>query len=219
MIEIIKTLGIFSIGSFSIVGLFGYLFKSYFDNYLKQKLANHNHQLQLINENLRIKYDFIKFKKELAFSNIHEERAHLIKKLFSKIYSLKSIYNSLILPKAILSEKVVSDLNVEADNLKEIVGINRIFFDKSTCESLDTLIEFIYSTNQIIGETFEIKENLDQLIVQDSKKDFNDTYFGELMSDKQELVLKMNNILLILEKQFKELLGIEENINNVEDIS
>ncbi|RIH64991.1 hypothetical protein D1164_10385 [Mariniphaga sediminis] len=207
--EIFKILGIVSIGSFSIVGLCAFLFKKLFDYYLKEELARTQSNLQLKNEKLKIEIESTKQNKILAFKTLHEERALLIKDLYSKLYLLKVEYEKIKLQETSLSFEQLNSIEKECIEIQKVVGLNRLYLTKSISENLNELIKKFERTNEILKDLFSIGENTFSSMseVSNYKPDQEEI---EILHEKLiSLISDIIELLDKLEESFKLLLNIE----------
>lgn len=90
--EAIEQLGIFTIGSVSIVGLVGYLSKIVFEKFLETKINSYKTTLEKELEIFKNELKRKDFEFETKFSKLHIERAKIIKELYRK---LKIFHNNL----------------------------------------------------------------------------------------------------------------------------
>ena len=199
--EILKTLGIISIGSFSIVALLGYLTKTMFNKYIQGKTDAYKHTLEII-----------AMEHEIRFSELHKERAQLIKDIYSKILDFRISVSNFIkyveaesTPDATRALKFLGEKTVA---LAMTFDPNKIFFSNKLCIQIENLFVEIKSLN--INLTSLLKDNsIAELLSNKNnlKSDF-------LLLTKNTTVLittKIDPIKKELEMEFRKLLGVKED--------
>lgn len=199
MIELLKILGTVAIGSFTIVGLIGYLSKSLFEKYLDSKLEEHKHSLELIT-----------IEHEIRFAELHKERANLIKDFYSKIHEFKMSISVFI-------KYVEKGDNTESLRTLKVWGVNtaelsvlyerhRIYFSEESCKMIDKLFTEIKSVNEKLMVVLRDYTVADIFANKDSKK----KEFLDLTDEtKSILATKFESVKKDLEKEFRKLLGVK----------
>ena len=200
MIEVFKILGYFTIGTISITGLIGYIFKTYFENYLQNR-----------SEELKLTTQFLLNQKQIKYTKLHEERGEIIKELYSKLLDYKLSIESYLM---ILSIGGDERNRKEAQfgwrdkgiSFEKFYNLNRIFFSSNFCNLSDNLREEMKSINQQISGYLD-QYNIFHLIQSNSKE--STEYIRMIMNAQKDISLKVEPLLKELEEEFRELLGVE----------
>ncbi|PES17528.1 hypothetical protein CN501_08285 [Bacillus cereus] len=162
----IKSLGIFTLGTATITGIIGYLFKAVFTQMLTKESEIHKsmlnqqteHYKSILNqqtEHYKAELQRINNKHQITFSKLHADRAEIIKGLYKVLVKLERSSLDLLDPQGIVNNtidestmrglvvKTAQHTNVLYDEYK----INRIYFSEDICK----LIESIIVHMQVIG--------------------------------------------------------------------
>lgn len=199
--EILRTLGIISIGSFSIVALLGYLTKTLFSKYIQAKTDAYKHTLEVI-----------AIEHEIRFNELHKERAQIIKDIYSKILDFKISVSNFIryveaesTPDATRALRFIEDKTVA---LALTYEPNRIYFSNKLCIQIDNLFVEVKSLN--INLTSLLKDNSIAEILSDKNNLKLD--FMQLAENTTVLITtKIDPIKNELEMEFRKLLGVRED--------
>lgn len=200
MEEVIKSLGIISIGSISIASLVAFLGKSYFKWQLRLRTAEFqarlNNETELFKANLNI--ESAKF--QVQFTKLHEDRALIIKQMYEYVVKLE--------------EELFTYLNLKSNNESELI------------ESYNTLLKY-HKNNEIVFEE-EISSLVYDLIFAFKEcwvdysihLNFGDWHYLELDQKKEKAEFSKNarekfktdipKLKKALRDEFRKLLGIQE---------
>lgn len=206
-INLLKSLGFFTIGSFSLVGLIGYIAKGVFDNYLKNKLEEHKNNIILQNEKIKQEYEIEKARSVIKFTKIHEERANLILKLHSLLIEfrqyLTDIYNG--------DCKInLEEFEIKKDSIISLYRNKKLYFKNKTIIQLNQLIEFFDNYSDMIQKKKNYAEMVEKSLQSEEKTAPNhEDMYTDVSIIEKEIRNKIQLVLGGLESSFRETLGIE----------
>ncbi|MED4445594.1 hypothetical protein CON34_10280 [Bacillus thuringiensis] len=187
--SLLKDLGIFTIGSFFI--------KELFSRMIKEKTIQYESELKRIANEHQIK-----------FSKLHEERAVVIKELYSKFVDLNNKMFNLGKKYETSNELSMVKKWDQAVNsyytFKEYYNLNRIYFNNGICKMIDDIIS-----------------NCNKIFVDIDTYGMNKVDSSSELTDEQIAVLyknwkKIEGIVSLkadLENEFKIILGVQEDEN------
>ncbi|PFV45510.1 hypothetical protein [Bacillus thuringiensis] len=166
----IESLGIFTLGTATITGIIGYLFKAVFTQMLNKESEIHKsmlnqqteHYKSILNqqtEHYKAELQRINNKHQITFSKLHADRAEIIKDLYKIIVKLERSSLDLLSPQGIVNNTI--DETIDESIMREFVikaaqhtnvlydeyKINQIYFSEDICK----LIESIIVHMQVIG--------------------------------------------------------------------
>ncbi|MGX5472604.1 hypothetical protein [Bacillus toyonensis] len=95
----IGNLSIFTLGTATITGIVGYLFKTVFTHMLNKETELHKSILNQQTEHYKAELQRINNKYNITFSKLHVDRAETIKSLYSKLIKLQTNTFALLGPK------------------------------------------------------------------------------------------------------------------------
>ena len=199
--ELIK----FLIGTVGIAGLIAYLGRKIIDNYFSRSVERYKTEL----EKTRFEY-------QVKFSKLHEERALVIKELFSKLVTVEKSMGSFVAifepagqpPKEEKGKIAAEDFNLFVDYF----GLNEIYFQ-------DDITELVY---KIINE---IKEAWYKFIMYPSYKNTEHFLPDPKLAELEEKKIKnwieawktiredLPPLRTRLKKELQKLLGVESDNN------
>ncbi|WP_439695718.1 hypothetical protein ACFGVS_22900 [Mucilaginibacter sp. AW1-7] len=207
---LLRSLGIITIGSFSIVAVIGYLVKSLYEKFLQNDFEVYKHKLQIETEKVKINLDIQKAKSMIIFSKLYEERALIIKELYDNITSINAIYLEIIKQKQLFPEKSTL-ISVEIGRAKEFLRIKQLFLSISTSKSCFDVLILFEKVLVLIEEEFNYSKKIEFALHSPMNTEFKDPDFLiELDSNKNLLLMEINAVLVNLETQFKCVIGIDE---------
>ena len=175
-LELFKSLGL-TVGQVVIVIGLGYLLKKVFESKLSNQLEQYKKELQLENQNHQLELDkqFEQYRSELEisrlenqikFGKLHEDRALVIKKLYSKLRILEGYMYSWTLPLQQVPngenyedyiEKKRIDFNKSFSDFNDYYIVNAIFFEEKTCKIIDNIIKQVSTNSQDFQEKDYLK--------------------------------------------------------------
>jgi len=215
MMELLRDLGIISIGSFSIVGLIGFLAKHLFEKFLEAKIDTFKLNLAKEFEVFKAQVDKESYKFQTQFSSLHAERAQTTRELYKK---LKGFYDKLyrvnihanMQPPPEFQSELEVELIIELRNayldLSQTFEENRIMFSKIIIDKVSELTalywehEFIYQKVRIYEQMRELDKS--EELRKKTKKRYEELY--DIYHDTIPLILSA------IENEFRELLGVEK---------
>lgn len=215
MIELLKQLGIISIGSFTIVGLVGYLTKNLFEKFLETKIDAYKRNLDKELEVFKAELDKQSYEFQVKFSNLHVERAQLTKELYKK---LKDFYGKMkrvhryanMLPPPKLNDeievKLLTELRDSYIALSETFEENKIIFSKSISGKLSELTSS-YWNHEFIYQKVRIYEHMQEIDKSEELKTETEKRYKELYEIHYD---RIPGILVNIEDEFRRLLGVEK---------
>ncbi|AZK45197.1 hypothetical protein [Paenibacillus lentus] len=146
-VDILQNLGIFTIGSISLFGTIAWVFRLVFTSWMSNKSDSLKNDLVKVVENHKAELEKLKYEHQIRFSNLHQERASIIKELYTILVNLELSFDRLITPQFINGtepdEKETDTAINNIDIFEEFYFRNRIFFNKEICEAVDKLIDII----------------------------------------------------------------------------
>jgi hypothetical protein len=192
--EWILSLGVFSFGTASLTAVIGFFGKSLFNTYLTKQIETYKAELQrLTNQH------------QITFSKLHEERAVVIKELYSKITNLDIKMSNLGKKYETSNELSMEKKWEQAVNsyyaFAEYYNVNRIYFNVGICKTIDG----------IISNCNKIFVNIDTYGMNkvDSSSDF-DVKQIEVLYKNWEGIEGIGSLKTELEKEFRNILGVQE---------
>lgn len=179
--SLIKEIAMFSIGTISVSGAVAYIAKAIINNWINKDI-----------ERYKIELNRLSLEHQIKFSKLHNDRAEVIKNLYSKLDDLK------------LKLEIVLDKNSYSvfDNQDELYIIldfldyyakNKIYFNRDICFNFEE-IEAIMGILQGLGFMTESTTTLDEKAVELIN-----------MLIKEEIP----KLKATLEDEFRKLLGVE----------
>lgn len=194
--ELLKNL----INSATILALLGFLGKKVIETYLDKRMEQHKQKLNQDIETVKNKLNMMATEHQIRYSKLHEERAEIIKQLYSSITLYESYLRSYI--------RVINDsefhersedwkggITKSLPAILKLYNYNKIYFNKMTCKTLD---EFLIKAGDITRKVMEL----------DSIEKFsNDPQIqNELQTIVEEWILPLKESL---EQDFREQLGVK----------
>ncbi|WP_270607118.1 hypothetical protein [Bacillus mobilis] len=173
-IQWIKSLGIFTLGTATITGIIGYLFKTVFTQMLNKETELHKsilnqqteHYKSMLNqqtEHYKAELQKMNNKHQITFSKLHADRAEVIKKMYSQLINLQLNTLELLGLQGMLYQSIdrsidktyrldlIDKVENEAEELHNDFKINRIYFSERICNMFDNI------TIHILKATFHLR--------------------------------------------------------------
>lgn len=183
----------FSIGTISVSACVVFIAKAIFNKWMDVGLEKYKSKLNLELEEFKIEKQKISDEHKLKFTKLHEERADVIKELYSKLLDVED-YISLNI-KAIEKKENNKELELKLYNsvsqYMEYSNKNRIFFDKDIVHSLkelDAIITIILN-----------------LLLDENGKNLSDEMIDVMKRMSKEAIPEFKEKL---EVRFREILGV-----------
>lgn len=199
MIEILKLFGLVSIGSFSIVGLIGYVTKNLFEKYLESQIESHKHTLELIT-----------IEHQIRFSELHKERATLIKDFYSKIIDFKVAISVFIkyveTDRSEDAKRILHTWGAKTAEIGMLYDNNRIYFNQNSCELIDKLMIQIKSLNEglmVLLRNYTVADLVNNV---DNKKQ---EFLTLTQNAKETIIKRIDPVIKELEIDFRKMLGVK----------
>jgi hypothetical protein len=221
-----KYFGLVTISTVTIVAGIVYIAKAIFNKSLdafvdtrKHSLDKEmeNHRNKLLRETEEFKTDLSKLliQHQIKFSKLYEERALVIKSIFTSTYDLQQKLQQLTTvgqgPEWATDTTRVNEAKKEYNELREFFEKNRIFFEESICQKIDSTIQL--SQEIIVGmiHAKNRQKSLDDQLnrgiqISGEKFDYPMKKWDE-MSERASV--QFNQTRLELAKEFRQLMGIE----------
>ncbi|WNF35675.1 hypothetical protein RJD24_14600 [Bacillaceae bacterium IKA-2] len=161
--EILK----FSIGSITISAVVVFISKGIFNTLLSKDIENYKTRLNKELEGHKSELQKSIFEHKTKFSNLHGERANVIKELYKKLTNLETYlkdYYSDITDNQdkLLVGKTLSTLTTSYLDFMEYFNHNRIFFDDNVCFYIE---EISAITSIVIGGGYEENDSVHSLVL------------------------------------------------------
>jgi len=176
---------------------FGYLGKKAIEAYVAGRIESYKSDLQQLATEHSVR-----------FQRLHGERAEIIKDLYAKVAVLDDTLHSTLRPLQLVGESPMPDkvsrLSAQFNELREYFLPRRIFFDKSVCKVIDTLLEnakgifYDITTYEVDPTHEEYKGNRDAL------RERREFWEKARTTHKQEFAA----IKTLLEAEFRAILGL-----------
>ncbi|EOO10312.1 hypothetical protein IAW_01119 [Bacillus cereus str. Schrouff] len=220
-IKWIGSLTIFTVGTATITGIIGYLFKKVFEHMLNKETEVHKailnqqteHYRALLNqqtEQYKAELQKINNRHHITFSKLHVDRAETIKNLYVKLVKVYDTSMEVLGYDGIVTHSIgnsidpsemrhlASSLQQDAKGLKDYFYDNRIYFSEEICELLDKILGKLYIIPFVLsGYNHEWMQEIE------GWREEVDKIPKEILSDIPELQRT-------LEKEFRKLLGVIE---------
>jgi hypothetical protein len=161
--ELVATiLGMFTLGSCTIIGILGFLGKAFINNWFSRKSASHqdnlNQNLELFKANIQNKAELFRaeiqreaLEHQVKYSKLHNDRAETIRELYCKIdrmeRSMRDLFNVFELAGDNSKRDKMGVAVKDFNDTMDYYSINRIFFSEETCSIIESLrdeINLIY---------------------------------------------------------------------------
>lgn len=199
--ELIEFLG----GASAISLTIGYLGKKAIESYLSGRIEEFKSNLEKTN-----------VEHSVRFQSLHSERAIIIKIFYKKLALLDDTLFSTLRPfQAVVEptlEQKVNKLSEQFNDLRQFYLPHRIYFEKSTCESIETILEIakgiFFDITTYPVDTQNPQCLYDQGILEERHQ------FWEQARNKHENEIK--ELKTTLECDFRKILGINYAQQNVQ---
>lgn len=209
-IKWIGSLGVFTLGTVTVTGIVGYLFKTVFSHVLSKQLEEHKTLLNEQTEQYKAELQRMNNKHNITFSKLHIDRADTIRHLYIKLVKLQDSSMELLGYDGILNRTIGKSMNPsemqnavaktyqDASELKEYFYDNQIYFSEDICELLEKILGKMYPIlltlsgyeHEWVQETDSWEENIKVI---------------------PEIILsEIPKLQRNLEKEFRKLLGVIE---------
>lgn len=208
--SILSTIGGVAIGSATVFSAILYLVKKFLDQFLKSNLELYKQKRHLELETAKLALDIEKSKANLVFSKLYEEKALIIKDLYTKFVILKESLYTILIGNTSLKDIDFQRLKSSSDDISALLKKEKLFLSRKIySNSLDFLV-LCKKLITIIEDEIEYLTGIERGIFDGI--DINDSpdFLGELNALKTEVVDQIDAILLTLEMQFKETMGIKD---------
>ncbi|HHZ5402540.1 TPA: hypothetical protein ACWJ98_000337 [Bacillus cereus] len=155
-IKWIGSLGVFTLGTVTVTGIVGYLFKTVFSHVLSKQLEEHKTLLNEQTEQYKAELQRMNNKHNITFSKLHVDRAETIRHLYTKLVKLQDSSMELLGYDGILDRSIGKSMNPsemqnavaktyqDASELKEYFYDNQIYFSEDICELLEKILGKMY---------------------------------------------------------------------------
>ncbi|MCU5129350.1 hypothetical protein OCA18_12855 [Bacillus cereus] len=221
----IGSLSIFTLGTATITGIVGYIFKTVFTHMLNKETELHKsilnqqteHYKLILNqqtEQYKAELQRMNNKHNITFSKLHEDRAETIKKLYSKLITLQLNTYKLLGPRGMVEQSIdksidktrmlelVNKVSDESSELHEDHKVNRIYFSEEICDLIDNV------TIHIQQATLYLRFMLD-----DNREESEEFMLDQENRERMIVDSILNEIPRLreaLELEFRKLLGVIE---------
>ncbi|HDR3890315.1 TPA: hypothetical protein QCO65_004833 [Bacillus cereus] len=215
------SLGVFTLGTVTVTGIAGYLFKTVFTHTLSKQSEEHKallnqqteHYKLLLNqqtEQYKAELQRMNNKHNITFSKLHIDRAETIRHLYIKLVKLHDSSMELLGYDGILTRSIGKSMNPsemqqavvktyqDASELKDYFYDNQIYFSEDICELLEKILGKMYPILLALsGYKHEWVQGAD--------------YWKEKLEEIPEDILsEIPKLKCALEKEFRKLLGVIE---------
>jgi hypothetical protein len=208
--SILSTVAGVTIGSVTVFSCIVYLAKKFLDQFLKSNLELYKQKRHLELETAKVALDIEKSKASLVFSKLYEERALIIKDLYTKFVILKESLYDILIGNTSLRDIDFERLKSSSDDITELLKKEKLFLSRNIySNSLDFLVS-CKKLITVIEDEIEYITGIERGIFDGI--DINDSpgFQEELNALRTEIVNQIDTILLTLEMQFKETMGIKD---------
>lgn len=197
----------FSIGTISVSAVIIYISKAVFNKWLEARTLNYQNDLALKLEEFKFEKQKIAEENRIKYVKLHEDRAEVIKNLYSKLVDMEDFLSSYV--NHIKQNKTSEDyfqyirkeLFQSVTDFMIYANRNKIFFDKT----INHYIKEIEAITNIIVTSYE-----------EERDDGSDLKNTETWHELTSMMINgdMKEFREELEAQFQNLLGIENGISN-----
>ena len=175
-----------------------------YKNTLARNLESHKAELDRKTEEFRAELKKLELEHNIRYSKLHEERATVIKKMYSLLIELQGKLKDLTTlfqgPEWVSDIKRETNAKESLDSLKNFFLVNRIYFKTDLCDKIDEIIRDSWS---II-----VDMNLTKMNAQFSETGHERAKASNEWHKIDERVSKeINSARLFLENEFRKLMG------------
>ncbi|MHA4410656.1 hypothetical protein ACX163_05205 [Bacillus cereus] len=209
----IGSLGVFTLGTATITGIIGYIFKTVFAHMLNKQTEQYKVILNKQTEEHKSELQRLTNKHQIIFNKLHEERAVTIKELYSKFVKLEKKMRSLTSLfqgawENTMEQKSKDALDSYWDFL-DFYSVNRIYFSEDICKIIDNIEgEFKNILHNI--QVYELDRNELDSDIKVRHEQIN-VWKANWDRVKKEIPDLKNKI----EIEFRKLLGVIEDQRNI----
>lgn len=194
----------FSIGAISVSAIIIFISKAIFNRWMDMRVLQYENELNLKLEEFKIEKQRLADKYKVRYTKLHEDRAEVIKKLYTKLVDMQD-YLSLYVKDIKASKIETGEFKYIRNKLFESIpdfmnysNRNKIFFDEKT----------LFAIKEI--------EAITNIVVQSYEQDFEDGSDFKNSEEWHELAMRLINNEIPsfrkdLEIRFRLLLGSDEN--------
>ena len=175
-----------------------------YKNTLARNLESYKAELDRKTEEFRAELKKLELEHNIKYSKLHEERATVIKKIYSLLIELQEKLSDLTTlfqgPDWVNDIKREADAKLSLDFLKKFFLINRIYFNTELCEKIDEIINLSWS---IIIDMSVTKMNAQDSVTGSERVKASD----EWHKIDERVSKEINSARLVLENEFRKLMG------------
>lgn len=201
ILTILRDLGIFTIGTISVVSVIGYITKSIFNNYLDKRVELYKNELLRENENFRAELERKNTEHQIKFSTLHADRINAIKTLHSSFAELRQElikYNKDTEKHNLDYEQ--NPVFLKMNEVHNIFIVNKIYFSEELAKKIEAFVGTFSVTASLA--VFFSKNRDKWLLVRktEPEKELQQKEFIDLLDESK--------ILLELENEFRNIIGV-----------
>lgn len=209
----IGSLGVFTLGTATITGIVGYLFKTIFSHILTKQSEEYKSILNKQTESYKSELQRLNNRQQITFSKLHVDRAETIKNVYSKLVELEDSTRNLVKPLQLNGEPSKKEKVTEAygkfNDFYSYSNVNRIYFSEEICKLIDTIKE-AFKEILVSIETYAVLE--DKLA---DDIDFRKVQRQVLLANWKRVREEIPELKILLEGEFRKLLGVIEEQQNI----
>ncbi|MBC8277626.1 MAG: hypothetical protein H8E46_05295 [FCB group bacterium] len=214
--EVLTALG----GSAILLGTVAWLTKSIITHFLSKDVENFKNQLKAESDkNIEEFKNLLRmsaFEHETKFNTLHEKRAELVADLYTKLCTVRDAASNVFLffEEPILrknyTDKFLGEFSSAISAFTSHFEKHRIYFNEETCSTIDDMISKIDKPIRKISE-FQLSS-----IGADIDDSIDNNELEKILREAQKAILDydLSIALSSIEKEFRELLGVDKNANN-----